>query len=92
MLDSGYGELWLTRHKLFFRRYLTLKPFGIPTKAIFKISFGHAHARKITISPIMKIHWHQDDQDLIFGFSIPKKVADLMRWHKKLITYTKAKF
>jgi hypothetical protein len=92
MFDRGFGELWLTRQTLFFRRYLSLKPFEIPTKAIFKLSFGHGHAGKIAISPIMKIHWRKDDQELVFGFSAPKNVTDLMRWQKKLVTYSKAKF
>lgn len=92
LYERGFGELWLTRNTLYFRRYLTLKPFAIPTKAIFKLSAGHIHAGKISLSPVMKIHWTKDDRELVFGFSIPKRVEEYMRWQLKLQKVAKVRF
>jgi hypothetical protein len=84
MFDRGFGELWLTRRTLYFRRYLTMEPFEIPVKSIVKLSSGHFHAGKFSIPKLLKVHWLKDDQELVMGFSMPKKLEELMRWQKKL--------
>jgi hypothetical protein len=92
LYERGYGELWLTRNALYFRRYLTMTPLEIPIKTIFKISTGHAHAGKISIVPVMKIHWSRGDKVLVFGFSIPHKLEELLRWQRKLQKVAKVRF
>lgn len=92
-LERGFGELWLTNKELNFRRYLTLEPvtFKIPTKAIKNIGTGHAIAGKISLPPVMKIKWIRDEETLVSGFSIPKKVDELRQWQLKLQKMMKAK-
>ena len=84
MFDRGFGELWLTRKALFFRRYLTMEPFEIPVKSITKLSSGHFHAGKFSIAKMMKVHWSKDDAQLVLGFSLPRKLPEVMQWQKKL--------
>jgi len=91
--ERGSGELWLTNNALYFRRFLTMDKFAfkIPINAITDISSGHAIAGKISLPPILKIHWEKDDETLVSGFSIPRKVAELSQWQLKLTKVMKAK-
>lgn len=88
----GFGELWLTGKVLNFRLYLTSKPFKIPVKQIFKISTGYAHARKISLSPVLKIFWKRNDIIMASGFSLPKRIIELRQWQSKLQKILKAKY
>ena len=84
LAERGFGELWLTRHAIYFRLYLTLEPFEIPVKKIVKINTGHFHAGKFSMSPILKIHWESTGDIFVAGFSVPKKLEEFVRWQQKL--------
>jgi len=88
----GDGELWLTRDVLYFRRYFTLDPIKIPTRAITKIRVSHSHAGKFTLAPIVKIHWVKAEQELVSGFLISKDNNELLLWFRKFQKVIKAKF
>ena len=88
----GDGEIWLTKPVLYFRRYFTMNPIEIPTKAIFKITMGHGHAGKLSMAPTVKVHWIKDGETIVSGFLISKDINELIRWQKKLQKVTKAKF
>ena len=94
LFERGFGELWLTKNALYFRRYLTMGKytFKISTKAIIHINTGHALAGKISLPPIMKIHWTKDKGKLVSGFSVPKKIDELRQWQNKLLKVMKAKY
>jgi hypothetical protein len=85
LYDRGFGELWLTKKILYFKRYLTMTPFEIRTSSIRKVSVGHGHAGKITLELVLKIHWIKDGQLLVSGFAIQKRQEDLLRWQKRLM-------
>ncbi len=91
--ERGSGELWLTNKALYFRRFLTTDEFAfkISINAITGISTGHAVAGKISLPLILKIHWRKDEETLVSGFSIPKKMDELRQWHWKLTKVMKAK-
>jgi hypothetical protein len=92
LLMRGDGEIWLSRDALYFRRYFTLEPIRIPTRAITKIRIGHAHAGKLTLAPIVKIHWIKADFELVSGFLISKDINELLLWQRKFQKVIKAKF
>ena len=92
LFARGNGEIWLTRTTLYFRRYLTMNPIKIPTKAIIKITMGHGHAGKLSMAPTVKIHWLKEGETVVSGFIISKEIQELIRWQKKLQSVTKAKF
>ncbi|WP_455393121.1 PH-like domain-containing protein [[Eubacterium] cellulosolvens] len=91
--ERGPGELWLTQKALYFRLFLTMDEFAfkIPVKAIFHISTGHALAGKISLPPILKIHWTKGEEKLVTGFSTPKKMEELRQWQWKFQKVFKAK-
>ena len=92
LFERGYCELWLTRDALYFRRYLTMEPVKIPTKAITNLTTGHSHAGKFTLALIIKIHWSKSDKELISGFMISRDPKELMQWQRKFQKVLKAKF
>ena len=92
--DRGYAEIYLTRNMLVIRRYLSLKPLEIPTRAISRVSFGHFHAGRPALRPIMKIFWVRKGQELVTGFIIKDSTRPdvLLSWQRKLQRVVKGKF
>ncbi len=90
MNESGFGEFWVTKQALYFRLYLTHEPFRIPVNKIFKVGTGHFHAGKFSLAPIMKFFWNKNDEVLVSGFSMPKKMKEALRLDRKLRKVIKA--
>jgi hypothetical protein len=84
LAERGYGELWLTKDALYFRRYLTLKPIEIPTRNIQDTSAGFSHAGKISGKAVFKVHWNKDGQDFVSGFSSVKNQKEMVLWDRML--------
>jgi hypothetical protein len=90
LFERGLGELWLTRDTLYFRRYLTIDPIKIPTRAITSISYGYGHAGKLSAQLVFKVHWSRKDFDLTSGFSTVKKSNEFIQWERSIKKLKKA--
>jgi hypothetical protein len=88
--DRDYGELWLTRKGVHFRRYFQMEPFLIPTRAISQISYGFGHAGKPSARMVLKIHWLKDGEELVSGFASVKNPQELLQWEKLINKVKKA--
>jgi hypothetical protein len=80
--DRDYGELWLTRNGVHFRRYFQMDPFVIPVRSISQISYGFGHAGKPSARMVMKIHWLKDGVELVSGFASIRNGQELLQWEK----------
>ena len=82
--ERGYGELWLTRNGLNFRRYFQMEPLIIPARSITDLGLGYGHAGKPSARMVLKIYWKKGEIELVSGFSSIKNVQELIQW-KNLI-------
>ena len=82
--ERGFGELVLTRENLTFRRYLSIEPITIPTRAISSKTYGHGHAAKISAQMVLKVHWQKDGEELVSGFASTKNPKELLQWQRMI--------
>ena len=84
LYERGFGEFWLTKTSLNFRLYFTLEPIKISSRNITGITCGYGHAGKISLRPVLKVHWKSDDLELVSGFASTKDPKELVQWERML--------
>ena len=88
--ERGYGELWLNRDGLNFRRYFKLEPNRIPIRSITNITYGFGHAGRPSARLVLKVHWTYKGEELVSGFASIKDPKQLVQW-ERLIRKTMSK-
>lgn len=76
MVVRGNGDLTLTQEGLRFIQWVTKKEYFIPLRDIIKVEIGKSHnLKKQWPAKVLKVHYHNMDQILVFGASIGGKFS-----------------
>ena len=92
LVVRGNGDLTLTEEGLHFIQWVTKKEYFIPLKDIIKVEIGKSHnLKKQWPAKVLKVHYRNMDQILVFGASIGGKFSltkgykdEAVIWKEKL--------
>ena len=92
LVIRGNGDLTLTDEGIYFIQWVTKKEYFIPLADIIKVEVGSSHNLKAKWpSKVLKIHYPNMDQILIFGVAIGGKLSltkgykdDCYLWKEKI--------
>jgi len=92
LVIRGNGDLTLTDEGIYFIQWVTKKEYFIPIRDIIKVEIGKSHnLKKQWPAKVLKVHYRNMDQILIFGVAIGGKLSltkgykdDCYLWKEKI--------
>ena len=79
----GNGELTLTKEGILFREILPKREYFIPIDEIIKVEIKRSHNLKTKLLPVLRIHYKERGETLIFGVCVGNN-KDSLLWKEKI--------